>query len=106
MNGIPVIRKLCFVASGVLVALLLFSAIVSGSCGDGGTGAGGCAHSARLPLLVFGGGALLIGLVGVRLIGWEDRRRDEEERAARQAALLRRRAGEAGPPDEPRRRNN
>lgn len=102
MNSVPVIRTLCFIASGVLVVLLLFSMVVSGSCGDGGAGAAGCAHSARLSLLVFGGSALLIGLVGVRLIGWEERRRGEEELATEQAALRRRRAGEAGPQDQPR----
>ena len=86
MSAVAVIRALCFIASGVLLVLLLFSALVSGTCGDGGAGAEGCAHFARTTLLIFGGGALVIGLVGVRLIGWEERRRDEEERAAERFA--------------------
>ena len=67
------VRTGCFVGSGILLLLLLFSALVSGQCGDGGSGAEACAHFARTTLLIFGGGALLPGLVGVRLIGWEER---------------------------------
>lgn len=91
-----VIRALCFITSGVLLLLLLFSAVVSGSCE---AGAESCAHFARTTLLIFGGGALVIGLIGVRLIGWEERQRYEEEQAAER--LRRRRDSEANRDEEP-----
>jgi hypothetical protein len=74
------VRIGCFAGSAILL-LLLLSALVAGQCGDGGSGAEACGHFARTTLLIIGGGALLLGLVGVRLVGWEERHPPDEEQA-------------------------
>ena len=65
-------RLICFVASALFFVAMLILLMAEGQC-DPGTCDHGAITAWEIALGVAGG---VIGIVGLRLIGWEDRHRD------------------------------